>query len=254
MRATPLGGTLWWVTFTAAFRCLTPRWPGAGSTLQATASLAKGIWSTTVRSHPPCWMSCSVTVFGRCWAIISRAFWTVYDAPTSIPHGSSRCVRTPSRRWRNGCNTTITLANQYTTTASGFRAVFRAPGQGPRHRALLFVAALRHRGGNRTCLIGIVHAELLATHWSDGMAACARAAPAAHAKLCCGTENAGRAQASKRISEACAQWSSGIHHGAKSAGVATMINIDTRVVYRWYGNLTVLDLADVPAMLAEGEN
>ncbi|WP_415765285.1 hypothetical protein [Paraburkholderia sp. J10-1] len=38
-RSIPMAGTSWWVTFTAAFQCLTPSSPLAGSILHAIASL-----------------------------------------------------------------------------------------------------------------------------------------------------------------------------------------------------------------------
>ncbi|MDR6382143.1 metallophosphoesterase [Paraburkholderia caribensis] len=103
-------------------------------------------------------------------------------------------------------------------------------------------------------LIGIVHAELPATHWSDGMALLgARRSSRVREITLWDRERWAGAGIKTHIGGVCAvvvghtSWREVRVHG-------NVINIDTGAVYRWYGNLTVLDLADVPAMLVEGKN
>ncbi|ALE56376.1 hypothetical protein AC233_00330 [Burkholderia sp. HB1] len=103
-------------------------------------------------------------------------------------------------------------------------------------------------------LIGIVHAAVPDTSWPDGMSAL-------------------RTRRSSRLREIVLwdrdRWS-GDHVTAEIGGVravvvghtplrevrvrGNVINIDTGAVFRFYNTLTVLDLADIPAMLAQKEN
>ncbi|TCG02612.1 hypothetical protein BZM26_00100 [Paraburkholderia strydomiana] len=100
-------------------------------------------------------------------------------------------------------------------------------------------------------LIGIVHAAVPDTSWPDGMSAL-------------------RTRRSSRLREIVLwdrdRWS-GDHVTVEIGGVravvvghtplrevrvrGNVINIDTGAVFRWFGNLTVLDLAAIPVMLAK---
>ncbi|MGY6123517.1 metallophosphoesterase (plasmid) [Paraburkholderia strydomiana] len=106
-------------------------------------------------------------------------------------------------------------------------------------------------------LIGILHAELPATHWSDGMAVLrARRSSRVREIVLWDRERWQGAGVKTHIGGVCAVVVG--HTSSREVCVhGNVINIDTGAVYRWYGNLTVLDLAEIPAMLAQqdsGEN